>query len=273
MRNSLSFFVFLTLSGLAHAGTVVLTGTCQHQLNASFVSFGLTNSGNDSAYNLHIIPNIQGARLANFSYVISSLGPRGSSTINVTLTNITAKGSYGDYFLVAYQQSSSSFTALFPCLLDFKMPVQSSIIISYNINYTKGGEVVGVNVLNAGNQSVNASISLILPPYTFTYLPGSYQNVSIGPLQQKGVKFTLQNKFGGETSFSGAVVADYIKSGVSYAAVNSLVITSKSPYAATALSNLLLIIPAVVIAIIILLLARVFLKKRKAGRLKQRNDT
>jgi len=123
----ISTFVFLAFLNLAHAGTVTLTGSCNATLVNSSIVFSLSNSGNDSAYNLIISPIIEGATPLNTSYAISMLPPGQTKTLSVKLTNFGLNGSYVDAFYVTYQQGFSFFSAVFPCLVYINKPTVSPI--------------------------------------------------------------------------------------------------------------------------------------------------
>ena len=110
-----AFIIILPLTfGALNAGTVSLTGTCSHSLGNNTVLFSLENSGNDSAYNVHVLPSIEGE--GQRTYNLGTLEPKGYLYTYVNITNISAMGTYADYFTVAYQQDTQSFVAVFPCL-------------------------------------------------------------------------------------------------------------------------------------------------------------
>ena len=92
------------LASLAFAGTVVLTGTCASVVKNNTVNFSIANSGNDSAYGLIVNPYISGANVIG-NYSIARLDPGSTANFAVRLSNITAKGTYVDYFVVDYQQA------------------------------------------------------------------------------------------------------------------------------------------------------------------------
>jgi len=117
------------LASLAFAGTVVLTGTCASVVKNNTVNFSIANSGNDSAYGLIVNPYISGANVIG-NYSIARLDPGSTANFAVRLSNITAKGTYVDYFVVDYQQGSSFFSAMFPCWLEFGVSATSPIYLN-----------------------------------------------------------------------------------------------------------------------------------------------
>jgi len=110
----------ILLIGIASAGTVTLSGGCPPAvISNNAISFSLSNSGNDSAFNLVLTPFIQTAESVNSSYAINSLGPGASAIVNVSVKNIREPGTSGAYFILEYQQGSAVFAAVFPCLVHF----------------------------------------------------------------------------------------------------------------------------------------------------------
>ncbi len=247
------FFAF----GILHAGTVSLTGTCTHALGSNTVAFGLANSGNDSAYSVHVLPSVEGAELANYTYYLGTVGPKHSVSTYVNLTNVTAIGTYADYFTVEYQQGSQVFVALFPCLLDFKVPADSNIILSYNITYAGDEDTIAITALNAGGSAINATLYPVLPP-AFLFVSDSSAHVHMEPLMSSVARFTVKPE-GSGAAYSGAVASSYSTSGIHYASLSTLVISEKSSS-----SNLTLIFmlgSTVVVVIMLLLILRVVLRR------------
>ena len=84
MREYAAFTIaLLVLSSSAYAGTVTLTGSCPNRVLGGAALFNLTNSGNDTAADVTIVPHIPGAHTASASYSVASLPPssfRSSST-------------------------------------------------------------------------------------------------------------------------------------------------------------------------------------------------
>jgi len=125
----------LLLTGLPNAGTVTFTGSCtKAALNSTVISFKLLNSGNDTAYNLFIVPNVRDASPENSSYGINTMTPGSQKTLNITLVNVTARGTYASYFITTYQQGSSVFTAVFPCHLDFYSATVSHVYLTSSVS-------------------------------------------------------------------------------------------------------------------------------------------
>ena len=145
----ISIFAFLTFLNLAHAGTVILTGSCNATLVNSSIVFSLSNSGNDSAYNLIISPIVEGATPLNTSYSMNVLAPGQTKTIYVKLTNFGLNGSYVDAFYVTYQQGFSFFSAVFPCLVYINKLAVSPIYEVVGTTPLKNMVIVNVSLFNA----------------------------------------------------------------------------------------------------------------------------
>ncbi len=254
-----AFMLALLSAGMLNAGTVSLTGTCSHALGSNTVVFSLSNSGNDSAYSVHVLPTIKDATAVGTSYDIGVLGPNSSSTTGVNLTNVYARGTYADYFTVAYQQGSQTFIALFPCLLDFGTTANSSILLSYNITYSGGREIIAVNALNAGDSELDATIYPILPP-SFSYISNRSENVRIMPLKYATARFIVEPESSG-ASYSGAVTATYAFNGTDYATLSTLTLTEKG--SSGGIVYVPLFIAAAAVVLILALILRIALKGRK----------
>jgi len=258
----ISTFVFLAFLNLAHAGTVTLTGSCNATLVNSSIVFSLSNSGNDSAYNLIISPIIEGATPLNTSYAISMLPPGQTKTLSVKLTNFGLNGSYVDAFYVTYQQGFSFFSAVFPCLVYINKPTVSPIYEVVRVTPLKNMVIVNVSLFNAARTPVNGTISLVVPP-TLSFISNKSYGFTLQPYTNESFTFKLQSPNNG-ASYSSAAVASFNMSNLHYSSMATFSIT---PYVAK--SGLLspLEITAVIVAIILLialfLLARSIKNKKR----------
>lgn len=262
-RLLLGPLLFLLLMGLASAGTVTLTGTCgKYQQSNRTVNFTLTNSGNDTAGQLVITPLIQNAELANSSSTISALGPDSTAILNFSITGIKERGTSIAFFSVAYQQSTSIFTAVFPCLIALGSATTSQIILGENTTITgKGNATVKLRVINAALTQIDANVSLILP-LAFTYLSSKYIPLSLAPGQSANVTFLLGFPQGGASSYSAAATARYSQGNLSHASLVSFVINTAPP-ASISLGSLVIYFIALVLFIVVLLIALSLVRRRK----------
>jgi len=259
----ISIFAFLTFLNLVHAGTVILTGSCNATLVNSSIVFSLSNSGNDSAYNLIISPIVEGATPLNTSYPMNVLAPGQTKTIYVKLTNFGLNGTYVDAFYVTYQQGFSFFSAVFPCLVFINKPTVSPIYEVVKTTPLKNIVIVNVSLFNAARTPVNGTVSLIIPP-TLSFISNKSYGFTLQPYTNESFTFKLQSPNNG-VSYSSAAVASFNISNLHY---SSMAIFSITPYVAKSALLSPLEITAVIIAIILLialfLLARSI--KNKKGR-------
>jgi len=261
----LSIFAFLAFLNLAHAGTVTLTGSCNATLVNSSIVFSLSNSGNDSAYNLIISPLVEGATPLNTSYPINVLAPGQTKTIYVKLTNFGLNGSYVDAFYVTYQQGFSFFSAVFPCLVYINKPTVSPIYEVVRVTPLKNMVIVNVSLFNAARTPVNGTISLVVPP-TLSFISNKSYGFTLQPYTNESFTFKLQSPNNG-ASYSSAAVASFNMSNLHYSSMATFAIT---PYVAKGGLLSPLEITAVIVAIILLialfLLARSIKNKKRRER-------
>jgi len=261
----LSIFAFLAFLNLAHAGTVILTGSCNATLVNSSIVFSLSNSGNDSAYNLIISPLVEGATPLNTSYPINVLAPGQTKTIYVKLTNFGLNGSYVDAFYVTYQQGFSFFSAVFPCLVYINKPTVSPIYEVVRTTPLKNMVIVNVSLFNAARTPINGTVSLVIPP-TLSFISNKSYGFTLQPYTNESFTFKLQSPNNG-ASYSSAAVANFNMSNLHYSSMATFSIT---PYVANSALLSPLEITAAVIAIILLmalfLLARSIKNKKRRER-------
>jgi len=259
----ISTFVFLAFLNLAHAGTVTLTGSCNATLVNSSIVFSLSNSGNDSAYNLIISPIIEGATPLNTSYAISMLPPGQTKTLSVKLTNFGLNGSYVDAFYVTYQQGFSFFSAVFPCLVYINKPTVSPIYEVVRVTPLKNMVIVNVSLFNAARTPVNGTISLVVPP-TLSFISNKSYGFTLQPYTNESFTFKLQSPNNG-ASYSSAAVASFNMSNLHYSSMATFSIT---PYIAK--GGLLSSLEITAIIIVIILLIALFLLARSIKNKKRR---
>jgi len=261
----ISIFAFLAFLNLAHAGTVILTGSCNATLVNSSIVFSLSNSGNDSAYNLIISPLVEGATLLNTSYPINVLAPDQTKTIYVKLTNFGLNGSYVDAFYVTYQQGFSFFSAVFPCLVYINKPTVSPIYEVVRTTPLKNMVIVNVSLFNAARTPLNGTISLIVPP-TLSFISNKSYGFTLQPYTNESFTFKLQSPNNG-ASYSSAAVASFNMSNLHYSSMATFSIT---PYVANSALLSPLEITTLIVAIILLialfLLARSIKNKKRRER-------
>jgi len=259
----ISTFVFLAFLNLAHAGTVTLTGSCNATLVNSSIVFSLSNSGNDSAYNLIISPLVEGATPLNKSYAISMLLPGQTKTLSVKLTNFGLNGTYVDAFYVTYQQGFSFFSAVFPCLVYINKPTVSPIYEVVRATSLKNIIIVNVSLFNAARTPVNGTISLVVPP-TLSFISNKSYGFTLQPYTNESFTFKIQSPNNG-ASYSSAAVASFNMSNLHYSSMATFSIT---PYVAK--SGLLSPLEITAVIVVIILLIALFLLARSIKNKKRR---
>jgi len=262
LKFSVYIFAFVALLGITHAGTVVLTGTCSNYVTNNTIYFALSNSGNDSAYNLILSPLLTNATPMNSSYSINALNPGQNVSVQVKLKNISMQGTYADVFVLAYQQGSSSFSAIFPCLLSYPRSTTSEIYSTAHVSAIKGEGFINVSLFNAGRENITGNLSLIIPP-TLSYISKSSYSFKLSPYNTSNMSFSVKLPQG-VASYTGAVAVSYLLNGLHYSNMATFQIGNPASSALIYTYYIVIIIGVVIIAIILILLLRSIRRKGKA---------
>lgn len=250
------------LSGVVSAGTVTITGSCKSTLlPGNIINFTLINSGNDTAYNLLLNPVVQGAKSLNSHYAISALSPNQLTPVNVLLGNVTGRGTFVDSFVLFYQQGASTFSALFPCVIDMGTGSQSELYLSTNTVESNGVATVNVTVTNGANQDIAADVSVLFPP-EFTFASPSSYLVNLGPFASKSLKFAL-NSPSLQGSFTGIAIAQYQLNGTNYAGYANLLVASAVQAAKSPVNYALYAVLVIIIAIILMIVRSALRNKKR----------
>jgi len=261
--NKIPFALLLLtlLTGIASAGTVSLTGTCQSDLMpGNTVNFLLVNTGNETAYNLQLSPIITGASPQNLSYPVNVLTPTINTLFLIPLLNISTLGTYIDAFVATYQQGSQVFTALFPCTINMGKATTSAVFLSVNTFSGSGTSIMNVSALNAIDANLTVNVSSLFPP-SFTFVTARSYLLELGPYQTKKVQFVVQYPTS-QGSYTGAIVDHYVYANLSYASFAPIQISQSAPAAQSGISPLL-IGGIAVGAAMVLLIARSIIKNKK----------
>ena len=258
-----ALFAFYLLFGTVSAGTVTLTGTCQNLIRNNTLQFGLSNSGNDSAFTMLLTPMLKGAKSVG-NYTIPSLGPNGNDTLLIRLSNVTAKGTYTDYILVSYQQGGTYFTSSFPCLLDFGNHTTSQLYV--NTNQTFVGKLLKVNVtvFNGASGSITANLSLIMPP-GIALSSNAVESITVYNFSKAQATFLISPPSGSQ-SYSAAAVVDYEKQGLHYSSFSIFTISGPTSGGRYSLIVIALAGFGAVIVLVIALILFAAVRKKKQGK-------
>lgn len=263
MKYFLIIGIFLLILSFSYAGTVTLTGVCSKSLNGNVITFNLSNSGNQAAYAINIIPKITNVTLNSTRYFTNMLNPQSSYNVQLLLKNITGNGTYVDYFKVSYQQSNTTFDALFPCVSSFYIGTNSNIVLNKTIIEKNNTYYINTTLFNNGNTQkvVNVSINL---PNNFEYVSKNYNVLLINGKQSKTVNFVVKAQ-SSNGSYSGDINAAYVSNGLHYASYSPIVLLQNQKN--FSLPNIsispIYILIAGILLILFLLIIRAFLKSRK----------
>ncbi len=262
----------LLLSFTASAGTVVLTGTCiAPPANSSTLAFSIANSGNDSATQMVINPTVFGANVSLHSISIGQLSPGANYTVEINITNVSAPGMHAAYYTAVYQQGSSIFSTVFPCLVPVHTATNSSLELTTNSSVSGSGtETVNVTVYNAGSP-VTARVFLALSPL-FRYIGPDFYNVSLAQYESRNLTFKFSVPASLTLSYSAGAFATYTYDNKSYGSMSTFSIAAEGqPPAKTAsqgtfsllLYGMVVVIVAVV-ALLVFAIARRSLRHKRA---------
>ncbi|MDE1856626.1 MAG: hypothetical protein KGH98_00915 [Candidatus Micrarchaeota archaeon] len=250
------------LAGIAGADTVTLTGTCPSTLiNATdnVLVFNLSNSGDGIATNLVLLPTVYGAAVQNATVSLDHIFPGNSTTTRLKLYNFTMPGSYIDYFNLQYSQGSSTFYAVFPCLVYMSSRATSLVSVA-SINRT--GDTLQATLVSLSSNPVDVNVSIVSPP-EFTVSP-KHVNVTVQPETPTKVYFNISNPLVSGSGFSTAVVTSYVSGGTHYSSMHTYVVSLASQATpAQSGGSTLLYFMAAIAAVILVLIALSIIRGRK----------
>ncbi len=247
-----------------NAGTVTLTGSCRNNLMpGNVINFTISNSGNDSASNLILIPRVAYAEPTNPVISSAQLKPGSSITYLVPLSNVGVRGSTVASFMLSYEQGASSyFSTVFPCMINIGNYTVSEIY--QNVNVTRSGNeyMVNATLFNAGPESLDVIVSLLASP-AFTYLSAPYLTERVPAYSKRNASFELSA--GASADYSGAVAMQYVLNGTSYASLSLISLEASQPAGNRIIANAPLIGIAMLLVAILVLMSYGVLKRRKKG--------
>lgn len=259
----LPVLLMLSLMQLSAATTTVtLTGSCPtsiiNQTN-NYLQFNLSNSGNGTATNLFLVPQLEGAKTYNTVETLPLVGPGSNYSFRFYMYNFTEAGSDVEYIKASYSQGSSTFSTVFPCLVYMRVRAQSLLQIS-NVNRT--GSKLSVSVVNIADFPIDANLSVEVPA-TFKIIPNSTA-IHLDPNGQSRAVFNLSVPNYNDASFPIVASVSYSNSSVHY---GSLMFYVVSFAAAPGSSGGISLVNMGIILIIIILIALIllsFIKKKPA---------
>lgn len=202
------------------------------------------------------------------NYSIASLGPNESDSLSIQLSNVTAKGTYTDYILVAYQQGGTYFTSIFPCRLNFGNSTTSQLYVSTNQTFVGKSLKVSVSLFNGAPGNVTANLSLIMPPGIILSTTTT-ESVAVAPYKKVNATFLLTPPAGGQ-SYSAAAVVDYEKQGLHYSSFSVFTISSAPPQRPYDLT--VPVLGAVIVVVIALIIVAVVRSKKSSTAKKPKSN-
>jgi hypothetical protein len=227
-------------------------------------NFSLSNSGNDTAFNLVITPFILGVQSQQKTYSVNSLGPSSRINMSVSLTGIKQSGTYGGYFYAAYQQGTEVFTAVFPCLFSFFKQTQSLVIIK-SVNTTfgaNGNATVRISVFNEGPDTLKTSVYLVVPP-SFSYNGTNHPSLDLAQYQTGNATFVGIKVPNGQAAYAAAAFANYSEGNLSYSSLLTFVISAPEQTPGKLSSVFFYLAVGAIVIVVILLLFSILRKKKK----------
>lgn len=256
------------MSQIAMADTVTLSGSCQSQIinqSASYLLFNLSNSGNGTATNLMLIPEIEGATTPNSIINIPLIGPSSSYTTRFYLDNFTMPGGYVEYITVKYSQGSTDFLTIFPCIAQLSNNTQSLLDI---LNISRTGSRINVTVYNLANYPIYANVTVRAPPL-FNVSPKSGQYVSISSKSKSDIFFNLSTPSYTSARFPIVAAVSYVNDSVHHASMNVYTINFAASTHSSGILTTIIIIAVILILLILIILSILMRRKKKVPEAKQ----
>ncbi len=272
MRVALLLAVVLMAMGSAMASTVTLRGACSTYASGNYLNFTINNSGNGTAFDVILTPNLEYATPAYAAYYMGNLTPNSSKGIRIGMENISMQGTFVNYMIAAYGQGNGQvFTAMFPCITYIGNATQSVLYLSADSTTGNGAAHIGINVLNGGGIPLNVTLSLILPP-DFSYPTGSQKDILLGPYGSGGGNFTV-GFTPGDAIYSGAAAAQYTYKGKHYASMVLFEVSTAQPQGVVSalISYLPLIVTAVIAVLFAFMVFRIARRRMRNGRKEQQH--
>ena len=254
MKN-IAILVLISFLAFATAGVITLQTNCS--FSNSTLYFTIKNIGNETAYEVNVIPIFEGKEYASIGK--HDLPPGDSLSFKLPL-QIAENGSYFSALSIGYSDSSGvpAFT-LAHCIFSYGLPSPSLLLLSQpKLGFLGSGKYkLDINITNLGRTPINSTLFILLPLSFFSN--ASNFSFSLPPAQTKeflamiSYKGVVQGIFEGIAFVSFSLGNKHFTSFVAFPLSTSQQQTNNLP-----------IEVAVVIAVfLILLLVFLILKRRK----------
>ncbi|MDE1865490.1 MAG: hypothetical protein KGH94_02535 [Candidatus Micrarchaeota archaeon] len=256
------------LATLSVASTVTLTGGCSSYLinsSRSYMLFNLTNSGDGGAANLVLSVAFPGIAAANSTNTIQNVGPQSKYSVKFYLSNTTDQGSYAVNVEATYLQSGSTYSTVFPCVINIGTRTQEGPLVE---TAHVSGKRLYVNITNTASQSIQANVTAVVPP-GFT-VAESERQVDIAPNGRGTVYFDVTTPSYTDASFPLSGELSYWYNGSHYAMMSSVPLVfgpsgiSNGGLGGMGVVGLALI--AIVVIIVALIALSIAMKARRGGK-------
>ena len=252
----------LLFPALAFSSTVTLSGTCGQAVISApngHLVFNLSNAGNGTASDLLVQPS--GAGLRQNASQIKTMPPGSHDSIAFPLNSIGEPGSYAVNLGVTYDQQGSTFSTLFPCIVNIGTSSASAVFerVSYS-NHT-----ILATLMSESNSTLNLTATAVLPSGFYT--PEPQRHMSLAPYGAANLSFDLTLPSYGSATLPAAVELAYSLGGVHYAYLSTALVSLSGPTASGhghGIGFVNVVFAVVIAALSCLIVASVILRRRGA---------
>lgn len=258
----IAFIAALLFPALAFSSTVTLSGTCgQAVIRApnGYLAFNISNTGNGTASDLLIQPS--GAGLRQNASTINAMPPGARDSIAFPVNSVGEPGSYAVNIGVTYSQQGSTFSTVFPCIVNIGTASVSSVF--ERLNYTNRN--LTAKLMSGSNSTLNMTATAVLPSGFYT--PEPQRHVSLPPYGTANISFNLTLPSYGSAMLPVAVELSYSLNGVHYAYLSTALISLTSPALvghSRGIGIVNLVFAVVIVVLSCLIVASMMLRRRGA---------
>ena len=211
---------------IAFSSTVTLSGTCGQAVISApngYLAFNLSNTGNGTASDLLVQPS--GAGLRQNASVINTIPPDSRDSITFPVNSVNEPGSYAVNLGVTYDQQGTTFSTVFPCIVNIGTASASAVF--EHVNYSN--RTVFAKLMSESNSTLNLTATAVLPSGFYT--PGSQRHMLLAPYGSANLSFNLTLPSHESATLPAAVELAYSLGGVHYAYLSTVLISLSGPTA------------------------------------------
>ena len=252
----------LFLPAFAFSSTVTLSGTCGQSVISppnGYLIFNISNAGNGTASDLLIQPS--GAGLQQNASTINAMPPGSRDSITFPVNSVGDPGSYAVNMGVTYDQQGSTFSTVFPCIVNIGTSSASAVFerVSYS-NHT-----ILATLMSESNSTLNLTATAVLPSGFYT--PEPQRHVQMVPYGSANLSFNLTLPSYGSAMLPAAVELAYSLDGVHYAYLSTATITLSGSAASGGghgIGFLNTVFAVIIVALSCLIVASIIVRRRGA---------